>query len=154
MADFELRPGGTYDVLDELKEDFQVEPEALWRGLWRLEWGDYLEGDRVKVQLQGMKTTTLHIGAEVMEVFPENFEMLYRALQDEFGWGDLVFVDSRGTIVTSGYALEGATLAVPRISGIGDDLQGHRSRDQTVDQGASWMQVQGQSNFQRMDPMR
>jgi hypothetical protein len=62
-----------------------------------------------------MHTTKLHIGQEVLEVFPENLQTLYLSLQEEFGWGDLVFTDVLGTVVTPDYPLEGATLRVREV---------------------------------------
>jgi hypothetical protein len=115
MADFEVHPGYGNEIMRTLRKEFLVDPVALWRGLYRVGDDDYLEGDRIKVQLQGMRSTILMIGNEAMEIFPESFEAMYKGLQDEFGWGDLLFTNHRGEYVSAGYPLEGAELRVQEI---------------------------------------
>jgi hypothetical protein len=76
---------------------------------------DYLEGDRTKVQLSGMYTTTLRIGEESLEVFPESFKEMYEALRIEYGWGDLVFNDKKGNFISEESPLEGEVFKVREV---------------------------------------
>jgi hypothetical protein len=115
MAEYELYPGEYSEVMDQIKKDFDVVPVGLWRGMWPLSKWDFLECDRIKVQLRGMYTTTLRIGDESIEVFPESFQEMYEALQFEYRWGDLVFTNQKAEFISEGTPLEGEVFRVREV---------------------------------------
>jgi hypothetical protein len=115
MVEYELHPGIFSEVMQQSEKDFKVTPLGLWRGMWPVGEDDYLEGDRIKVQLLGMHTTKLIIGDETMEGFPESFQEMYDTLRAEYGWGDLVFNDRQGNVISARSPLEGQTFKVREV---------------------------------------
>jgi hypothetical protein len=113
--EFWVKAGYYSEVLEEIENQLGETPKGLWRGIWPLGEKDFIEGDRIRVQLPGMFTTKLRIGRETLEVFPESFGILYDELKTEYGWSDLVFTNQEGETITTEHQVEGETFRVREV---------------------------------------